>query len=194
MPQGYKTEAELQKSIQDKAEKEERLSLIREKAKNLYPNNHTFDNDVSAIEHSLSYIEPHEAKEVDELIIKELGFEPPRPCGYQILVKIYTRPEDYHTIQREDGTTVSILLSNIYTSNDKWSSCVGLVMKLGPDAYKTGHFKRNSSNMVWCRPGDFVIIPRHEGTLITYKDIPFMILPDDRILAVVQDPQDVRRD
>jgi len=149
---------------------------------------------------TLSYIEPHESALAEELIIKELGFEPPRPCGYQILVKIYTRPEDYKELITETGEKKMLYLPEAYGQQDKWSSCVALVVRLGPTAYKTGHHRRNNSDstqagepLVWCQPGDFVIIPRHEGTMFTYKKVPFMTLPDDRILNVVQDPQDVSR-
>ena len=144
---------------------------------------------------TLSYIEPHESALAEELIIKELGFEPPRPCGYQLLVKIYTRPEDFKELTNElTGEKKMLFLPGALGAQDKWSSCVALVLRHGPEAYKTGHFRRNNSELVWCQPGDFVIIPRHEGTMFTYNKVPFMFIPDDRILGVVQEPDKVSRD
>lgn len=45
----------------------------------------------------------------------------------------------------------------------------------------------------WCQLGDYIVVPRHEGPLISYRGKAVMIVPDDRILAVVDDPAYVKR-
>jgi hypothetical protein len=46
----------------------------------------------------------------------------------------------------------------------------------------------------WCKIGDWVVIPRNEGTQINYRGIPMQIIPDDRPLAIIPDPTYVTRD
>jgi len=233
-----------------------------------------------------SFIEDHEVKEAKDLIEKELGFEPPHPCGYQMVVKLYVGLEDTVPVKNDDGSLVlgqdgkplRILLPEAETRSEKWSSCVGLVIRQGQEVYKTGKFRRDrgfmnfscyteflsccqmlsesrftpeeyrgnlpdilaavqfglrldlspiealhrlhlvngvpafkeipkdgdfSQNILhflqenniqpWCQVGDWVVIPRHEGTLINYRGVPMMFMPDDRILAVVEDPSYVTR-
>ena len=65
-----------------------------------------------------------------------------------------------------------------------------IVLALGPDCYKGERFQHSGP---WCKVGDWVIIPRNEGTQFLYNEIPVHLLPDDRILTVIPDPTVVRR-
>ena len=46
----------------------------------------------------------------------------------------------------------------------------------------------------WCKVGDWIVIPRNEGTQVNYRGIPMQFIPDDRVLAIIEDPTHVTRD
>ena len=147
----------------------------------------------------LSFIEASEEPEAKEFIEKQLGFPAPRPAGYHLYVKLYIREEDVHTIKDKDGNAILdsngkpmyIALPETSTRNDKYRSCTALVISTGPEAHKGERFKESGP---WCRVGDWAVIPRHEGIQVNYRGIPMMLIPDDRILSVIEDPSYVTRD
>lgn len=139
-----------------------------------------------------SFIDDNEEKEAKEFIQKHLGFLPPRVAGYYMAVKIYLRPEEITTVVDEvTGEKKSIYLPETVTANDKYRSCTALVVAMGNECYKGKRF-RNSGP--WCKVGDWVAIPRNEGTQLNYRGIPMQFIPDDRILCVVEDPAYITRD
>lgn len=146
----------------------------------------------------LSYIEPHEELEAQQLIdrqITELTGDVLhlRPCGYLIAVKIYVRSDEYKTITRDDGTTSTLFLPDQSSVRDRYNSVAALVVAVGPDAYKgvlpdgTPRYREP-----WCKVGDWVVIPRYECFQITYREtVALGLLSDDKIMAVIKDPNDV---
>jgi co-chaperonin GroES (HSP10) len=146
----------------------------------------------------LSYIEPHEEVEAQTLIdeqIREITGDVLhlRPCGYQIAVKIYVRPEEYKTIKRDDGTEATIYLPDQAAARDRYTSVAALVVAVGPDAYKGTHADGTPRYVSpWCKVGDWVVIPRYECFQITYREsVAVGIIADDKIMAVIKDPNDV---
>lgn len=150
-------------------------------------------------ETTLSFIETDEEQLAKEYIEKHLGFPPPRTAGYHMAVKIYVREEDVHQLKDDSGNPLldssgkpmSIYLPAAVTAGDKWRSCVALVVAQGPESYKGSRFEKSGP---WCKVGDWVVIPRNEGTQISYRGIPMQIIPDDRVLAIIEDPNYVTRD
>jgi len=148
---------------------------------------------------SISFIENYEEEEAKDFIRKHLGFEPPRMTGYHMAVKIYVRPEDMgelkdeegNVILGEDGNPKKIYLPEMVTANDKFRNCTALVVSMGPDCFVGERFKNSGP---WCKVGDWIVIPRNEGTQVNYRGIPMQFIPDDRVLAVVEDPTHVTRD
>lgn len=126
-------------------------------------------------ESKTSFIEPFEEEEAKNFIKEQLGYEPPRPCGYQVLVKLYIRPEEIKSITREDGTVVQLYAPDTVRHEDRYISMCALVLALGPDCYKGERFQHSG---LWCKVGDWVIIPRNEGTQFLYNEIPVHLLPD----------------
>lgn len=137
-----------------------------------------------------SFIEPHEESEAQSFIEQHLGYTAPKPCGYYMLVKLYIRPEEMKKITREDGTEAILYAPDTVRAEDRYISTAALVLAMGPDCYKGERFKESGP---WCKPGDWVIIPRNEGTQIIYNDNPVHLIPDDRIMMVIPDPAIVRR-
>ena len=142
---------------------------------------------------SMSNIEPHEeelAKQfIDEQFMAMTGqsFDM-RPAGYLVAVKIYIRPEELKTIKKEDGTEVTLYLPDTVRAEDKYSSVSALVCAVGPEAYQGEKFERSGP---WCKVGDWILIPRYESTMVSYRGVAMALLPDDRVMAVVTGPEDV---
>jgi co-chaperonin GroES (HSP10) len=141
----------------------------------------------------MSKIEPHEEALAKELIDEEFTAITGRsfdmqPAGYLVAVKIYVRPEELKTITQEDGTEVTLYLPDTVRAEDKYSSVSALVCAVGPEAYQGEKFERSGP---WCKVGDWVMFPRYEGNAVSYRGVPMVLLPDDRILAVISDPSEI---
>lgn len=142
---------------------------------------------------SMSNIEPHEEELAKSLIndhFVEMTGRPfdMRPAGYLVAVKIYVRPEELKTITQEDGTQVTLYLPDTVRAEDKYSSVSALVCAVGPEAYQGEKFERSGP---WCKVGDWVLIPRYESTMVSYRGVAMALLPDDRVMAVITGPEDV---
>ena len=142
---------------------------------------------------SMSNIEAHEEEEAKALIDQhfiEMTGQPfdMRPAGYLVAVKIYVRPEELKTITQEDGTEVTLYLPDTVRAEDKYSSVSALVCAVGPEAYQGEKFERSGP---WCKVGDWILIPRYESTMVSYRGVSMALLPDDRVMAVIKGPEDV---
>lgn len=142
---------------------------------------------------SMSNIEPHEEQEAKELINQhfiDMTGRPfdMRPAGYLVAVKIYVRPEELKTIKQDDGTEVTLYLPDTVRAEDKYSSVSALVCAVGPEAYQGDKFERSGP---WCKVGDWILIPRYESTMVSYRGVAMALLPDDRVMAVIAGPEDV---
>ena len=142
---------------------------------------------------SMSNIEPHEEELAKNLIndhFVEMTGKPfdMRPAGYLIAVKIYVRPEELKTIKQDDGTEVTLYLPDTVRAEDKYSSVSALVCGIGPEAYQGEKFERSGP---WCKVGDWILIPRYESTMVSYRGVAMALLPDDRVMAVITGPEDV---
>jgi co-chaperonin GroES (HSP10) len=142
---------------------------------------------------SMSNIEPHEEalaqQFIDEQFVEMTGkpFDM-RPAGYLVAVKIYIRPEELRTIKKEDGTEVTLYLPDTVRAEDKYSSVSALVCAVGPEAYQGEKFERSGP---WCKVGDWILMPRYESTMVSYRGVAMALLPDDRVMAVITGPEDV---
>lgn len=142
---------------------------------------------------SMSNIEPHEESLAQQFIdaqFIEMTGQPfdMRPAGYLVAVKIYIRPEELKTIKKEDGTEVTLYLPDTVRAEDKYSSVSALVCAVGPEAYQGEKFERSGP---WCKVGDWILIPRYESTMVSYRGVAVALLPDDRVMAVISGPEDV---
>lgn len=148
---------------------------------------------ILSFQKSISFFGDFTISQRQEAVEKHLGFEAMIASGYQMAVKLYVRPEEFHALKDdsgnpilgEDGKPKAIILPNTVTQNDQFRKCTALVVALGPDAYKGERYERSGA---WCKIGDWIVIPRNEGTQFKYRGLPMQLLPDDRCLAVVEDP------
>lgn len=119
--------------------------------------------------------------------------EMPTPCGYLVCLKVYIRPDELAVVKRDDGSEVTLWTPPVTQMQDKYQSVAALVMAVGPDAYK-GTLPDGTPRypQPWCKVGDWVLIPRYEGLQFTWKGkVAMVMLPDDKILAVIDDPSHV---
>jgi co-chaperonin GroES (HSP10) len=157
-------------------------------------------------ERNLSFIEDHEVDEAKAFVKQRLAImsgipdiEMFRATGYHMVVMLYIREEDVHQIKDDqgnaiigaDGKPLHIAIPSSVRANDKWMSCTALVVEQGPDCYNSPRFEKTGP---WCKVGDWVIIPRNEGTQINYRGIHMQIIPDDRVIGVVSDPSFVTKE
>jgi len=65
---------------------------------------------------------------------------------------------------------------------------VGLVLKVGPDAYND---ESRFPNGAWCKKNDWVIFARYAGSRLNIEGGELRLLNDDEILGVVEDPESI---
>lgn len=139
-----------------------------------------------------SFIEKREEAEAKLIIEGHLNFPPPRVCGYHLVIKLFVGNEALSEVTNSVGEKIKIINPSVNIDANKWRSCTGLVLAIGPDAYRGKRFEERSGP--WAKVGDWVVFPRHEGTQFNYRGIPMYFVPDDRLFAVVDDPSYVTRD
>lgn len=147
----------------------------------------------------LSFIEPHEEADAQTLIdtqFRELTKSKEHPNGitfsehakltrYFCAVKLYVRPQDIVVGERADGSVGRIILPDEVRAEDRYQTCVGLVIALGPEAFLTKEGRPKGSRY---KPGDWLVFARSDIIRIDYCDIALGIMTDDRAVIVTDDP------
>ena len=105
----------------------------------------------------------------------------PEPVGFRILIAI---PE------KEEKTEGGVLLPEDTRKREVAASMVGMVLKMGPDAYKD--VERFPSGP-WCKEGDFILMRSYSGTRINVHGQEFRVINDDSVEAVVEDPRGIEK-
>ena len=105
----------------------------------------------------------------------------PKPTGWRILVLPY---------KRKEKTKGGIILSDQSLEESQIASSIGLVLKVGPDAYKD---REKFPSGAWCKKGDFVVMRSYSGTRMFVDGEEFRMLNDDSIEGVVADPRGFSR-
>ena len=114
---------------------------------------------------------------VEESVLNKL----PQPSGYKLLVAIP---------KIEDKTAGGVILPDSHKDAEHTASIVGLVLKLGPDAYSDPN---KFPNGPWCKEEDYVIFRSYSGTRFKIEGLEFRLINDDTVEAVVEDPRGYRR-
>ena len=105
----------------------------------------------------------------------------PEPVGYRMLV---VKPEINAT--SEGG----IALAEITTRREEAGAVVGLVLKQGDLCYKDA---TKFPTGPWCKEGDFVLLRAYSGSRFSVDGKEFIIVNDDMIEGVVEDPRGINR-
>lgn len=105
----------------------------------------------------------------------------PDPVGFRILVKPLAIKE------KTDG---GIIRPGELVEREEVAAPVGLVIKLGPTAYKD---PKRFPDGAYCKEGDFVIFRSYSGTRLKIHGQEFRLINDDTVEAVVDDPRGIQR-
>ena len=110
----------------------------------------------------------------------------PEPKGYRILIAIPKKEETFKDSQ--------IVIAESLRQKEEIASIVGLVVKLGPQAYQDPD---KFPDGPWCKEGDFIIMRSYSGTRFQVTTPEghqeFRLINDDTVEAVIADPRVVTR-
>jgi len=116
---------------------------------------------------------------------EEFGFEPPRVVGAYMAIAVHK-----HIMT---GThSESLEIPEDVKEKQKWASIVGRVVKLGSACFKGDAFK------YWedvPKVGDWIVFKPNQGPMIEYRGkVDLLLMYDDAIKAIIEDPFFVTRD
>ena len=103
----------------------------------------------------------------------------PEPTGWRLLVLPH---------KGKGKTKGGVILSDKTVEETQIATNVGLVLKVGPDAYKDIDRYPNGP---WCKEKDWVIFARYAGSRLNIEGGELRILNEDEVLAVVDDPESI---
>ena len=103
----------------------------------------------------------------------------PDPRGYKLLIAL---PEP------DEMTEGGILKAAKTLHDEEVGSIVGMVLKLGADAYNDP--SRFPSGPL-CKEGDFILMRSYSGTRFKVHGKEFRLINDDSVEAVVEDPRGI---
>ena len=103
----------------------------------------------------------------------------PDPRGYKLLIAL---PEP------DEMTEGGILKAAKTQHDEEVGSIVGMVLKLGADAYNDP--SRFPSGPL-CKEGDFILMRSYSGTRFKVHGKEFRLINDDSVEAVVEDPRGI---
>ena len=106
----------------------------------------------------------------------------PIPTGWRILVLPF---------KMKDKTRGGILITDDVVERSQVASTCGLVLEVGPDAYKD---KERYPEGPWCKKGTWVVFARYAGSRIKIDGGEVRLLNDDEVLATVENPEDIFHD
>jgi co-chaperonin GroES (HSP10) len=99
--------------------------------------------------------------------------------GFHILV----RP-----ISVKEKTKGGLYLPDSVKNDISYLTTVGKVLSVGDSAYLD---EVKFPILPWCRKGDYVCYGKHSGQKFFYKGVKLILLYDDQISMVVEDPKDL---
>lgn len=103
----------------------------------------------------------------------------PHIPGFHILV----RP-----ISVKSQTKGGLFLPDSVKNDISYLTTVGKVLVIGDDAYID---EEKFPNGPWCEAGDYVCYGKHSGQKFFYKGVRLLLLYDDQISMVVENPKDL---
>jgi co-chaperonin GroES (HSP10) len=103
----------------------------------------------------------------------------PEPTGWRLLILPH---------KGKGKTKGGVILSDKTVEETQIATNVGLVLKVGPDAYND---ESRFPHGPWCKKNDWVIFARYAGSRLNIEGGELRLLNDDEILGVVADPESI---
>ena len=121
-----------------------------------------------------------EARVLDPTLIEKSILERmPQPTGWRILILPYAG---------KCVTVCCIQLVQSTVDQQRLSTVVGYVVKMGPDCYKD----KSKFDGPWCEEKQWVLIGRYAGARFKLGDeSECRIINDDEVIATILDPTDI---
>ena len=121
-----------------------------------------------------------EARVLDPTLIEKSILERmPQPTGWRILILPYAG---------KGVTDGGIQLVQSTVDQQRLSTVVGYVVKMGPDCYKD----KSKFDGPWCEEKQWVLIGRYAGArFILGDESECRIINDDEVIATILDPTDI---
>lgn len=129
---------------------------------------------------AVSFIAPEERSQARRLIVDSLGFSLPTLKGREIAVKLWVREEDIILGLNPQGQEIRLAVPQTVYCEDSAHSCAGLVVKLGENCPDDG-----------VQVGDFVLMPRYEGTSCVMKGVPLRLIALEKLYGVIGGPHTI---
>ena len=93
-------------------------------------------------------------------------------------------------VQLKEKTKGGIILSGGARDQIEKFSNIGKVLVKGKAAYTDARFNGEA----WCEVGDWVVFPRHSAERFKYKGRKYILIPDDKVRLVIDDPMSMDDD
>ena len=103
----------------------------------------------------------------------------PIPTGWRLLVLPF---------KHKQKTKGGIIMTDDALERAQVASTCGLVLSVGPDAYKD---TKRYPKCPWCKKVDSIIFARYAGSRIKIEGGEVRLLNDDEVLATVEDPEEI---
>ena len=127
----------------------------------------------------LKKIQEDAANDIKHLPTDKVLERLPDPTGWRILVLPY---------KGQGKTKGGVILADETIEERGYTTVTGLVLKVGPDAYRD---ETRYPNGPWCKVNDWIIFGRYAGSRFGIEGGEVRILNEDEIIAVVKDPEDI---
>ena len=127
----------------------------------------------------LKKIQEDAANDIKHLPTDKVLERLPDPTGWRILVLPY---------KGQGKTKGGVILADETIEERGYTTVTGLVLKIGPDAYRD---ETRYPNGPWCKINDWIIFGRYAGSRFGIEGGEVRILNEDEIIAVVKDPEDI---
>ena len=115
-------------------------------------------------------------------VVNRAGDKLPKPTGWKLLIAVP---------KAREKTEGGIFKPGESVRNEEIGTIVGLVIQVGPLAYKDP--KKFGTSGPWCNRGEFIVMRSYTGTRFMVGDQEFRLINDESVEAVVDDPRGVRK-
>jgi len=107
----------------------------------------------------------------------------PQPKGWKILIR-KERPKE--------KTAGGIFLTDKARDEEDYMSITAQVVDMGDLCYRNRETGERWRCDPWCKPGDWIIIPKFTQFKLEIDDQEYRFINDDEVIAVIDDPKSIK--
>lgn len=106
-----------------------------------------------------------------------------RGLGWYVVYLLKLSDEEYY--KDANGNVTNILIPSDKLDTDKFRTCLGEVVSIGPMAYKS----MRMGEAPWVKIGDIIYLDRYNGRQFSYYGIPLLVMTDEQSMVQIDDPE-----